>query len=201
MERQLIISVGREFGSGGHAIAEELARRFSLPFYDHNLMDEMAREKGIEIDTMIKYDEVPRKPFLSQTVRGFNNSPEENLANMQFDYLRQKAVRGESFVIEGRCAETVLKDFEGLIKIFVLGDMDKKIERIAKLDNVSKTAAARTIRIQDRKRRAYHNYYSEMKWGDSRGYDISINSSRLGLEATADVLEDYIRRRLSEMGS
>ena len=197
--KQFIISVGREFGSGGHEIAQKLSERFSLPFYDHNLVEKMSEEKGISIDKMIKYDEAPRKAFFSQTVRGYSNSPEDNLASMQFDYMREKAEKGESFVIVGRCAETVLKDFKCLITIFVLGDKDKKIKRISEIFNVPETEAARIMRWQDRKRKAYHNSYCDNKWGDSRGYDFSINSSRLGLEETTDVLEDYIRRRIEKL--
>ena len=194
--KQLIIAVSREFGSGGHCIAEELARRFELPLYDRNLLKEIADEKNVDSSNLEKYDELPKSHLFSRTVRGFSNSPEEQVANMQFDFLRKKAEEGESFVIVGRCAETILKGNPGLITIFVLGDMDAKINRIAGLHLISRAEAERMIWRHDRKRKAYHNHYCEMKWGDSRNYDLCINSNKLGIERTTDTLEQYIRERI-----
>lgn len=194
-QKQMIISIGREFGSAGHEIAEKLAERFSLPLYDYNLLREIAGEKKVNVANLEPYDEVPKKGFGSRTVRGYSNSPQENIAYMQFDFLKKKAKEGQSFVVVGRCAEEALKEYKGLITIFILGDMDTKIERIAKLHNLSERQAKEMIIQQDKKRKAYHNYFCEGKWGDSRNYEFSINSSKLGLEATVEVLEDYIKRR------
>lgn len=194
-QKQMIISIGREFGSAGHEIAEKLAERFSLPLYDYNLLREIAGEKKVNVANLEPYDEVPKKGFGSRTVRGYSNSPQENIAYMQFDFLKKKAKEGQSFVVVGRCAEEALKEYKGLITIFILGDMDTKIERIAKLHNLSEKQAKEMIIQQDKKRKAYHNYFCEGKWGDSRNYEFSINSSKLGLEVTVEVLEDYIKRR------
>ena len=194
-QKQMIISIGREFGSAGHEIAEKLAERFSLPLYDYNLLREIAGEKKVNVANLEPYDEVPKKGFGSRTVRGYSNSPQENIAYMQFDFLKKKAKEGQSFVVVGRCAEEALKEYKGLITIFILGDMDTKIERIAKLHNLSEKQAKEMIIQQDKKRKAYHNYFCEGKLGDSRNYEFSINSSKLGLEVTVEVLEDYIKRR------
>ena len=99
MDRQLIISVGREFGSGGHVIAEALAERFHLALYDSNLLEHIAQEKNIDHGELKKFDEKPKNKLLSRTVRGYSSSAQENLANMQFEYLRKKAADGESFVL------------------------------------------------------------------------------------------------------
>lgn len=196
MGKQLIISVGREFGSGGHVIAEELARRFELPLYDNNLLEHIAEEKEISHESLKKYDERPKNRLFSRTVRGYSNSMQENLANMQFDYLKKKAAAGESFVIVGRCSETILKGFDGLVTIFVLGDPDVKAERIQKVYGVSEEEARRMMKREDWNRKSYHNYYCKGKWGDSRNYDFSINSSKLGIEKTVDILETCIRARM-----
>ena len=196
MGKQLISSVGREFGSGGHVIAEELARRFELPLYDNNLLEHIAEEKEISHESLKKYDERPKNRLFSRTVRGYSNSMQENLANMQFDYLKKKAAAGESFVIVGRCSETILKGFDGLVTIFVLGDPDVKAERIRKVYGVSEEEARRMMKREDWNRKSYHNYYCKGKWGDSRNYDFSINSSRLGIEKTVDMLENCIRARM-----
>ncbi len=194
--KQLIIAVSREFGSGGHCIAEELARRFGLPMYDRNILEHVADEKKVDSRNLEKYDELPKNRLFSRTVRGFSNSPQEQIANMQFNFLRKKAGEGESFVIVGRCAESILKGYPGLVTIFVLGDMEAKIERIAHINKVSKSDAEQMIDRYDKKRKAYHNHYCQMKWGDSRNYDLCINSNKLGIERTTDTLEQYIRERI-----
>jgi len=196
MGKQLIISVGREFGSGGHVIAEELARRFGLVLYDNNLLEQIAEEKEIPHDGLEKYDEKPKSRLFSRTVRGYSNSVQENLANMQFDYLKKKAADGESFVVVGRCSETILKGTQGLVTVFVLGDPDVKAERIQKVYGVSEEEARRMMKREDWNRKSYHNYYCKGKWGDSRNYDFSINSSKLGIEKTVDILETCIRARM-----
>ena len=193
MDRQLIISVGREFGSGGHAIAEALAERFHLALYDSNLLEHIAQEKNIDHGELKKFDEKPKNKLLSRTVRGYSSSAQENLANMQFEYLRKKAADGESFVVVGRCAETKLKDFPGLISFFILGDREKKAERVMQVYGVSKEEAIHMMEREDWERKTYHNYYCKGKWGDSRNYDFSINSSRLGIEGTIDILEGYVK--------
>ena len=114
---------------------------------------------------------------------------------MQFDILRKKAEEGESFVVVGRCAETVLKGSKALVSLFILGDMDAKTERIMKLHSLDKETAVALITKTDKKRKSYHNYYCSVSWGDSRNYDLSINSSRLGIEDTAKFLASYIRER------
>lgn len=198
MSKQIIISIGREYGSGGHDIADMLAKRFGLDLYDVNLLREIAVERGLEASLLEKYDEVPRKRIISRNVRGYSNSPEENIANIQFEYLKKKAEEGKSFIVVGRCSEAILKDYKGLITIFVLADRDVKIERVSTIRKMTVAEAEATMNRHDRRRKEYHNYYCTGKWGDSRNYDISINSSKLGIEATADYLESYIKARIKE---
>lgn len=195
---QLMIAVSREFASGGREIAHMLAQRFDIHYYDRNLLDEIAAEKTGNIDRLRKFDEVPKRSFLSRTVRGISNSPEEIVANIQFDYLQKKAESGESFVIVGRCADEVLSDFDGLVKLFILADEDCKIKRICDSRHVDVEEAKNIMNRHDKHRRLYHNYYCCNQWGDAKGYDITINTSRLGIEKTADLLEDYIRQRIAQ---
>ena len=195
MEKQLIISLGREFGSGGHIIAQQLAERYKIPLYDSNLLRDVAVEKEMNAEKLQKYDENPKNVLFTRTVRGYSSSPEENIARMQFDYLKSKADAGESFVIVGRCAESVLKGNPNLISIFILGDMEQKIVRTMESNNISKEKAVMLIEQQDKKRKPYHNHYCEGKWGDSRNYDLSINSSKLGLDETTRIIAEYIDSR------
>ena len=142
-----------------------------------------------------KYDEKPRNMWMTRTVHGYSNSAEENLANMQFEYLKKAAADGESFVIVGRCAETILKNNPALISMFILGDWENKVERITRLYDMEREEAESFIYRQDKKRKNYHNYYCKGKWGDSRNYDISVNSSKLGEEETTQMLVEYIMKR------
>lgn len=195
MEKQLIISVGREYGSGGHKIAEKLSKHYGIQLFDHNLLDEIAAKKNVKMDHLKELDEKHKNLLSSRTVRGLSNSPEENLLYLQFDFLRDKADAGESFVIVGRCSETILKQYDSMISIFILGDRDKRIERIMRLYHLTESQAVKKIREKDIQRRRYHNSFCVRKWGDCRNYDISLNSSRLGIDGTVKTLVDYIDKR------
>ncbi len=200
MGKQLIISIGREFGSGGHEIAELLAQEFDLPLYDKGLIKHVAEKKEVDSKSLERYDEKPRFRLSSRRVRGFSNSPEEHIAQMQFDFIRNLAEEGKSFIIVGRCAETVLKGNKALTSIFVLADMDEKVKRVAGRMEMSPEVAEAYIVRNNIKRKLYHNNHAQGKWGDSRNYDLSINSSRLGIEKTADFLASYIRERMARDG-
>ena len=192
---QLIISVGREFGSGGRVIAEELAKRFNIPIYDRHLITEIAAKTGLTPEEIEKYNEKPKTRILSRSVRGYSNSIEDNIAEMQFNFIREKAESGESFVVVGRCSESKLKNFSGLVSLFILGDTDAKIKRVMEIYEMNEHEASEFIEKKDKKRKRYHNYHVGLHWGDSRLYDLSINSSRLGIEKTIDYLEQYIKAR------
>ncbi len=194
-EKQIIISIGREYGSGGHEIASRLAEKFNLNLYDSNLLQEVANEHGMNAENLTPYDELQKSPVISRTVRGFSNSNEKNVAEMQFNFLKKKAKDGESFVVVGRCSEEVLKGFDCLIAIFIIADADKKAERIQKIHGVDKAKAQDMIKKQDKKRKAYHDAHCEGKWGDSKNYDLSINSSRLGIDGTLEMLVNYVNAR------
>lgn len=196
MSGQLIISVGREFGSGGHAVAEALAQRFSLPFYEKNMLQTIAQQRGLALDRLEPYDESPKNRLLYRTVNGFNNAPSDALAQFQFQFLREQAEAGNSFVVLGRCSDGILKDFPGLVTIFVLADTDFKLARTIARGAASREEALALMSAQDRRRKVYHNQYCQGKWGDSRTYDVTVKSSRLGIPGTVDLLEQYIRARV-----
>lgn len=196
---QIIISVGREFGSGGRVIAESLAKRFDLPIYDRHLITEIATDisnkTGMPAADIEKLDEAPKSRLTSRRVRGFSNSIEDNIAQMQFDFIRERAESGESFVVVGRCSEAKLRDFDCLCSLFIIGDMDAKIKRIMEVYEMTESEAKSFIDKKDKKRKRYHNYHVKLHWGDSRLYDLTVNSSRLGIEKTIDFLEGYIKAR------
>lgn len=201
MSEQLIVTLGREFGSGGHEIARRLAERFSLPLLEENMLRHIAEEKGLDPDRLERYDESPKTRVFYRTVNGFSNAPEDVIAQMQFQYLRDRAAAGDSFLVVGRCAEEILKEYPGLISIFVLADRWFKKERTMARGAISESEALELMARRDRKRKSYHNQYCKGKWGDSRSYDLCINSAKLGIQGTTDLLEKYIRARIHTMRS
>lgn len=194
---QLIVSIGRESGSGGLEIARTLAKRFDLPLYNKSILQTAAEAKGLNANELEQYDERPRSLLFYRSVKGFSNAPEDGVAQMQFDLLRRHAAAGESFVVLGRCAEEVLADYECLVSIFVEADLDFRIRRTPLPGN----EALEFIHKQDRQRRIYHDQHCKGDWGDAQSYDLVINSARLGVPGTVDVLEHYIRARQAHLDS
>ena len=167
MANQIIITIGREYGSGGHEIAKKIAEHFGFNMYDRSVLDEMAHDR----------------PEVSTSA----------LEELQFDYIKSKAAERESFVVVGRCAETVLKDRYNIISIFVTADLQDRIKRVKRKYNIeTEGEATNKIKRHDRTRRNYHNSHSESEWSDATTYDLTINSSRLGIEGTTQFLIDYI---------
>lgn len=195
MGKQVIISIGREFGSGGHEVAELIASKLGIQLIDDRLLYDLADEKKIPYEAVKKYDEKPRNRFLSRTVAGYSNAIEENLAKMQFQYLKKLAEKGDSFVVVGRCSEHVLKEYPCMISAFVLGDVETKRARVVKKYNLSPQEAEKLMKKKDMTRKSYHNYFCEGKWGDSQNYDMCINSSKIGVEGTVEVILKYLESR------
>ncbi|MCX4319385.1 cytidylate kinase-like family protein [Lachnospiraceae bacterium 38-14] len=198
MAKQTIIAISREFGSEGHEIARIIAEDLGLKLYDRSMLDEMADNMGIKVEVLEKHDEKPRNFFLTRTVGKYTNSMEEIVADMQFDFIKEKAESGESFVIVGRCADSVLRGMEGLITIFVIGTKEAKVKHVMEKFNMNESEALIKMARHDKKRSQYHNRHSDGKWGDSRFYDLCINSSLLGVQGTVKILEDYIHARMEK---
>ncbi len=199
MKIQCIISISREYGSGGRDIATLISEKLDLPIYNRDLIREIANQMHMEESELKKYDEKARNRLLSRSVGKYTNSMEEILIERQFDWIREKADSGESFVIVGRCAETVLRGRPGLISVFVTGEEEFKIQNIMRYLSVGEEEAKDEQVKMDRKRRNYHNRYSDHKWGDSGSYDLIINSTPLGVEGTSDLLIQYIRARMDAL--
>lgn len=199
MDKQVIISIGREFGSGGHVIAEALANKYDLPLYDNNLLEHLAAEKDFDHEMLRKYDEKPKMRLFTRTVKGHSTSFSDHIANMQFRFLQERGDAGESFVVVGRCAEFMLSHNPNLISIFILGDIPCKVKRVKEVYGITSDDEANRLRIKkDLERKFYHNNHCKGKWGDSRNYHFSINSSKLGIDKTVEILEQYINERIKQ---
>lgn len=194
MSKQIIISVGREFGSGGHEIAERLAKHYNIPLYDKEIFDHIEEKGSISADVAKYFDEKPENPvFYPIAMDGSYLPLEQTVANHIFDFIRMKGEKEkESFVIVGRCAEYVLRDNPSMISIFILGDKETKMKRVMEKYSLDEKSALNRMKKEDKMRKTYHNFYADGKWGDSRSYDICVDSSTLGIDKTLETLIAYV---------
>lgn len=197
--QQIIVSIGREFGSGGLEIAEKLAANLGLPLYDRNLLEKIAEERIETTEKFETYDEHCSKEQCPQHGHRITVSKEEKLAHFEFEYMRERARNKESFVVVGHCAEKILKDYSGLISIFVHADQDFKSKRVMEREHVSEEEAIALMKRTDSQRRAYHDRFCENHWGESSSYELNVNSGWLGIDRTVGMLERYILNRKKEM--
>lgn len=196
MEKQIIISIGREFGSAGHEIAEIVAQNMGIDLYDRKMLDELAEKNNMDPKEIEKYDETPKNVLLSRNVKGFSNSLQEAVAELQFNFLKEKAMAGNSFVVVGRCADIVLKDYPCMSTFFITGDFESKVSRIMEKYNLDRSEAISKMHRHDKKRKAYHDSYGKRPWGEAQSYDVSINSSRIGNDKTAKLIEKIAIERI-----
>lgn len=199
MDKQVIIAIGREFCSEGSDVGQKLAERLGIQYYDRNLLDEFADQNDLNSAELQKYDETPKFKFMSRTVRGYSNNPMENIMEIQSALLKSKAIDEDSFVIVGRCAEEILKDFDCLISVFISSDHDVRLKHTMEKFGLNEKDAEKKLQRHDKYRRAYHDHFAKKKWGEAGTYDICINASKLGVEATVDALVAYVERRVSLM--
>lgn len=206
MKKNRIVTIGREFGSGGHEIGNLLATRLDIPLYDNNLVRMVADKLDITEETAQAVDETTLNGFL----KGFVLSPieysasvkdedysrplSEQVYELQTEIICKLADRGPC-VFVGRCADFVLKDRAECINIFICADMEDRIARIAKRYDLSERKAADKIKKIDRERRYYYESRTGLYWGDIDSHEMLLNVSRLGIEHAVDILEAIYRMK------
>ena len=193
MKKQILVAIGREHGSGGHYIADLIARELGVKLYDEVSIEKEITSGGYSEELVSEMDEKPVNFFTSRRIGRFSNSLEVNVAEKTFAMLRSKAAEGESFVVIGRCGEQVLENNPNCISIFICGDPQFKLNRVMNKLGLNAEQAIEEIRNVDRSRKNYHNYYCDTKWGDARGHDLTVKSNVLGCERTVEMLVGYIR--------
>lgn len=199
-----IITIGRQFGSGGREIGMKVAEHFGIKFYDKELLTRAASESGFAQEMIQDHDERPTTSFLYNLVMdtysfGYNSSSfvdmpiSHKIFLAQFDTIKKIADEGPC-VIVGRCADYALADYPNVINIFIHGDEDDKIKRVMSRysDVTNKDKALEMILKKDKQRQSYYNYYSSKKWGRSDTYDLTINSSVLGIEGTVKLITQFV---------
>lgn len=203
-EDKVIISVGRQLGSGGRIIAKRLAEEFGCKFYDREVLNLAAQESGFSEEFFEKNDE--RKgfldqifhmhvPFVSDSSFYDNGLSQENLFRLQSDAIR-KAADESSCVFVGRCADYVLREHNNMVTVFITADMEERVANICRRHGCSAEEAGKIIADKEGTRSSYYNYYTGKTWGSSASYDLCINSSRLGVEGTTKFVADFVRSTL-----
>lgn len=199
MERTYI-TIGRQFGSGGREVGKKVAKALGIPYYDKELLAVAAKESGLSHQFLQAYDERPTNSFFYSLVMGQQNllvgaqnvTVEQLAAKAQRDAVQSVADKG-SCVIVGRCADYLLRERGGLLRVFICADWDKRIDRVCRRDGLGQKEAEEKLRRMDKTRAAYYSFHTDRKWGAAETYDLCINSSRKGPDATADLILSFIR--------
>ncbi|MCD7710660.1 MAG: cytidylate kinase-like family protein [Porphyromonadaceae bacterium] len=201
MEKNFIITVGRQFGSGGKEISHYLSQFMGIKYYDKELIQEAAKESGIDPRHFEKADETSPSGLYNVLfgISSFQNEGalcHENIFKFQANVIRNIA-DNHSCVIVGRCADYILRENPRCISVFIHADMEDRIDRILKNEPLlsRKEAMEKALKI-DKRRASYYNFYSDKEWGVASSYNLSVNSSILGTEETANLICNFVQKRL-----
>ncbi len=180
-----IITISREFGSGGRFIGEEVAKKLGIGYYDKKIINQIAEESGLSPEYIQESSELsPKKGLFAYAFAGRDitgKSVEDMVYEVQRKVILELADK-ESCVIIGRNADFILKDRDDMLNVFIHGDMPEKIQRISRLYHVSDQEAAKLIEDTDKRRMTNYNFYTEQKWGKASNYTLCLNSSQLGYD-------------------
>ena len=193
----MIITIGRQHGSSGREIARLLAEKLNYKCYDKEIVDEAANHSDFSRDLIDAFDEKRMSAFILHAGGyGLNENFRLNMqvVSAQFEAMRNIAEKGNCIFI-GRCADYILRDHDDLISVFILGDMDERLKCLERRQGLDEVEARKKIKEVEKDRSSFYRYYSDQTWGDAQNYDMCINSSKLGVEGTVQVILDYIKAR------
>ena len=186
-----IITISREFRSGGKYIGEKVAEKLGIPFYDKAIIEKIAKKSGLVEDFVERFSEyAPRKNIFAYSfvARDFNGkSIEDYLMNIQRKVILDIADEG-SCVIVGRSADYILKDVADTINVFIYGEKEEKLRRITELKNLDERKALKLMTETDKKRSINYKYYTDNSWGDRKNYMLMLNSTQIGIEKSVDII-------------
>lgn len=186
-----IITISREFGSGGRFIGEEVAKKLGIAYYDKNIISQIAEQSGLSPDYIQENAELAQKKgvfayaFTGRDITG--KSVEDMVYEAQRKVILEIAQK-EDCVIIGRNADFILKDMDHVLNVFIHGNMPEKVQRICKLYNVTEDKAEKMMADIDKRRMTNYNFYTEQKWGMAENYTLALNSSQLGYEKCGQLI-------------
>ena len=186
-----IITISREFGSGGRFIGEEVAKKLGIAYYDKNIINQIAEESGLSPDYIQESAELsPKKGIFAYALAGRDitgKSVEDMVYEAQRKVILELAEK-EPCVIIGSNADFILKDRDDVLNVFIHGNMPEKTERICRLYNVSEKEAVKMMTDTDKRRMTNYNFYTDQKWGKASNYTLSLNSSQLGYDKCEEII-------------
>ena len=191
-----IITISREFGSGGRFIGEEVAKKLGITYYDKNIISEIAEKSGLSPEYIQESAELsPKKGLFAYALAGRDitgKSVEDMVYEAQRKVILELAEK-ESCVIIGRNADFILRDRNDVLNVFIHGDMPEKIQRISQLYHVSEQDAVKMIADIDKRRMTNYNFYTDQKWGKASNYTLCLNSSQLGYDRCEAIIMECVK--------
>lgn len=201
MANDTIITISRQYGSGGRFIGRKLAEALDIPFYDKELITMSAEESGMSKEIFEKADEKAANSLLytlsmnAYLLHGMAGVPDLPLNDkvflVQSEVIRKLAAKGPC-VIVGRCADYVLPENPNCVNVYIYSDMEDRVSRATTYYNLSADRAQEQIQKTDKKRAAYYNFYTNLKWGRAENYDLSLNSAKIGVDGCVEVIRSFI---------
>ena len=194
--KHIVINIGRQFGSGGLAVARELGRKLNIPVYDVELINKAAQDSGFSAALFKESDET-RTSFSFRNWFGGNSAndytSQGGLFKIQSETIKSIAEQGSAIIV-GRCADYILRENKNTLNVFLTASEESRIERISRREGISKEKAEEMLEKKDKERADYYNYYTFGNWGVASTYDLCLDSSKIGIEGTADFIIDFARR-------
>ena len=191
-----IITISREFGSGGRFIGEEVAKKFGIAYYDKNIISQIAEKSGLSPEYIQENAELsPKKGLFAYALAGRDitgRSVEDMVYEAQRKVILELAEK-ESCVIIGRNADYILKDRDDILNVFIHGDMPEKIQRISQLYRVTEQEAVKMMADTDKRRMTNYNFYTDQKWGKASNYTLCLNSSQLGYDRCEALITECVK--------
>lgn len=189
-----IITITRQYGSGGREIGQKLAEQIGVEFYDNKLLDVAAGNSGIHKSHFEENDEKRPNSFLYllSTTYGQGGVPfDDTLFFAQLNAI-QKIASEQSCVIIGRCADYALRDFEGVVNIFICAPLEVRVKRAIEVYDIAEKHAEDYVKRIDKQRTSYYNYYTDKRWGSPSNYQLCIDSSALGIDGSVTLLKQFL---------
>ncbi len=203
MSKKIIVTIGRQYGSGGHLVGKKLAEMLSYDYYDKSLFDKAAQLSGVKRECFERSDEKSPMPTIGieMGMAGVYGTPffgsVPSLDEGLFKYLSHTildiANGDKGAVIVGRCADYILRNHPDLFSVFIHAPLADRIKRTAEREHLSERKALEMIKKQDKQRANFYNFYSGNKWGEAATYSLCINSSTLGIDRTCDMLASMVK--------
>lgn len=197
-----IVTISRQYSSGGREIGRRLAEEWGVPFYDNELITRAAKESGYSVEAFESAESRATNSLLYSIARGMatsgnmnttfhNLSLDDRLFLAQADIIKKVAEEGPC-VIVGRCADYILRKKENLVNVFVCADMDFRIERARTIDGMPLEKIEENILKMDKRRANYYNFHTGERWGRTENYDLCLNSSRVGIDNAIQIVKTYV---------